>query len=132
MLPLVFVQVSADTMAGLQESTKAARIAKVLAWHSFIFVLYCFLVTLVFGMNEQVFEDAYKSPLSIVILDNIERSVVHIIFFVSYTYWFRNSSWIFITFVGCWNIQKLDHDFQTWSFKHYWYISTTFPKRFVS
>ncbi|CAF2073011.1 unnamed protein product [Brassica napus] len=40
--------VSADTMAGLQESTKAARIAK-------------------------VFEDAYKSPLSIVILDNIER-----------------------------------------------------------
>lgn len=31
MLPLVFVQVSADTMAGLQESTKAARIAKVLA-----------------------------------------------------------------------------------------------------
>ncbi|KAG2239106.1 hypothetical protein Bca52824_089966 [Brassica carinata] len=48
MLPLVFVQVSADTMAGLQESTKAARIAK-------------------------VFEDAYKSPLSIVILDNIER-----------------------------------------------------------
>ncbi|KAF3602108.1 hypothetical protein F2Q69_00034455 [Brassica cretica] len=40
--------VSAETMAGLQESTKAARIAK-------------------------VFEDAYKSPLSIVILDNIER-----------------------------------------------------------
>ncbi|CAH8316773.1 unnamed protein product [Eruca vesicaria subsp. sativa] len=40
--------VSAETMAGLQENTKAARIAK-------------------------VFEDAYKSPLSIVILDNIER-----------------------------------------------------------
>ncbi|CAN6915904.1 unnamed protein product [Brassica oleracea] len=40
--------VSAETMAGLQESKKAARIAK-------------------------VFEDAYKSPLSIVILDNIER-----------------------------------------------------------
>lgn len=89
MLPLLFVQVSAETMAGLQESTKAARIAKVLAWHSYIFVLYCCLVTLVFGVNEQVFEDAYKSPLSIVILDNIERSVVHIfsiIFFVSYTW----------------------------------------------
>ncbi|KAG7541936.1 P-loop containing nucleoside triphosphate hydrolase [Arabidopsis thaliana x Arabidopsis arenosa] len=40
--------VSAETMAGLQESTKSAHIAK-------------------------VFEDAYKSPLSIVILDNIER-----------------------------------------------------------
>ncbi|CAL9226331.1 unnamed protein product [Arabidopsis halleri] len=41
--------VSAETLACLQESTKSAHIAK-------------------------VFEDAYKSPMSIVILDNIERS----------------------------------------------------------
>ncbi|EFH46127.1 predicted protein [Arabidopsis lyrata subsp. lyrata] len=40
--------VSAETLACLQESTKSAHIAK-------------------------VFEDAYKSPMSIVILDNIER-----------------------------------------------------------
>ncbi|PRQ28942.1 putative vesicle-fusing ATPase [Rosa chinensis] len=45
--------ISAEAMIGLQESTKCAQIAK-------------------------VFEDAYKSPLSIIILDNIERLLEYI------------------------------------------------------
>jgi vesicle-fusing ATPase len=47
-LTTVSAQVSAENMIGLQESTKCAMITK-------------------------VFEDAYKSPLSIIILDDIER-----------------------------------------------------------
>lgn len=43
----------AETMIGLQESTKCARIVK-------------------------VFEDAYKSPLSIIILDDIERLLEYV------------------------------------------------------
>ncbi|KAJ6728583.1 VESICULAR-FUSION PROTEIN NSF [Salix koriyanagi] len=45
--------ISAETMIGLQESTKCARIVK-------------------------VFEDAYKSPLSIIILDDIERLLEYV------------------------------------------------------
>ncbi|KAK9906958.1 hypothetical protein M0R45_002573 [Rubus argutus] len=45
--------ISAEAMIGLHESTKCAQIAK-------------------------VFEDAYKSPLSIIILDNIERLLEYI------------------------------------------------------
>ncbi|KAF8029964.1 hypothetical protein BT93_E2397 [Corymbia citriodora subsp. variegata] len=45
--------VSAETMIGLHESTKCAQIAK-------------------------VFEDAYKSPLSIIILDDLERLLDHV------------------------------------------------------
>nr|XP_024368606.1 vesicle-fusing ATPase-like [Physcomitrium patens]PNR60159.1 hypothetical protein PHYPA_002952 [Physcomitrium patens] len=45
--------VSAENMIGLQEPTKVAMIAK-------------------------VFEDAYKSPLSIIILDNIERLIEYV------------------------------------------------------
>ncbi|WCJ27038.1 Vesicle-fusing ATPase [Euphorbia peplus] len=45
--------ISAETMIGLHESTKCAQIAK-------------------------VFEDAYKSPLSIIILDDIERLLEYV------------------------------------------------------
>ncbi|KAG0566788.1 hypothetical protein KC19_7G089800 [Ceratodon purpureus] len=45
--------VSAETMVGLQESTKVSRIV-------------------------EVFEDAYKSPFSIIILDDIERLIEYV------------------------------------------------------
>ncbi|PPR94389.1 hypothetical protein GOBAR_AA26279 [Gossypium barbadense] len=65
--------VSAESMIGLHESTKCAQIVKVSA-ESMI------------GLHEstkcaqivKVFEDAYKSPLSIIILDDIERLLEYV------------------------------------------------------
>uniref|UniRef100_A0A2P2MVS6 Vesicle-fusing ATPase n=2 Tax=Rhizophora mucronata TaxID=61149 RepID=A0A2P2MVS6_RHIMU len=54
--------VSAETMIGLHESTKCAQIVK-------------------------VFEDAYKSPLSIIVLDDIERYPATRFEVVSYSLW---------------------------------------------
>lgn len=63
--------ISPETMVGMTESAKISEIHKVnlLAFGTVLLVAYSF------SLSYQVFNDSYKSPFSVIVIDNIERLV---------------------------------------------------------